>query len=166
MTNDSLSKMCDLWQQGSGEPPRFTPDELRHNMNKFERTIARRNLIEYLAAALVIGDLCLLCVDISDTHIAYWLRAYHSGHRLCGLPVAPQSFGASCSGGYGAAELCRFPACGASAPAGCSELRLVAGTCCHLYRACASSCSESFSSRCGSHRPRIGRFTQELPLQR
>jgi len=55
MTNDSLSKMSDLWQQGSGEPPRFSPDELRRNMNKFERTIARRNLSEYLAAALVIG---------------------------------------------------------------------------------------------------------------
>jgi quinol-cytochrome oxidoreductase complex cytochrome b subunit len=55
MTNDSVSRMCDVWQQGSGEPPRFNPDELRRKMNRFERTIARRNLGEYLAAALVIA---------------------------------------------------------------------------------------------------------------
>ena len=54
MTNDSVSKICAVWQS-TGEPSRFTPDELRLNMNKFERTIARRNLGEYLAAALVIA---------------------------------------------------------------------------------------------------------------
>jgi hypothetical protein len=55
MTNDSVSRMCDVWQRDSGEPPRFTPDELRRNMGKFERTIARRNLREYFAGAFVIA---------------------------------------------------------------------------------------------------------------
>jgi hypothetical protein len=52
-----------MWQQGSGEPPQFTPEEMHRNMNKFERTIARRNLVEYLAAALVIA-IFLYCVWI------------------------------------------------------------------------------------------------------
>jgi hypothetical protein len=55
MTNDSISRMCTVWQRDSGEPPRFTPDELRRNMGKFERTIARRNLREYFAGAFVIA---------------------------------------------------------------------------------------------------------------
>jgi hypothetical protein len=55
MTNDSVSKICEFWQQGSGEPSGFNGEELRERMNKFERTIRRRNLREYLAAALVVG---------------------------------------------------------------------------------------------------------------
>ena len=55
MTNHSVSRMCDVWRRDSGEPPRFTPDELRRNMGKFERTIARRNLREYFAGAFVIA---------------------------------------------------------------------------------------------------------------
>jgi hypothetical protein len=55
MTNDSDFRFCEMWQEGSGEPPRFTPEELRGRITRFERTIKRRNLREYLAAALVIG---------------------------------------------------------------------------------------------------------------
>jgi hypothetical protein len=54
MTNDSVSNLCHLWRQDSGEPPRFTPEELRSRARNFERTIGRRNLAEYIAAALVI----------------------------------------------------------------------------------------------------------------
>jgi len=55
MTNDSVSKICEFWQQGSHEPTRFNGEDLRSRMNKFERTIRRRNLREYVAAGLVIG---------------------------------------------------------------------------------------------------------------
>ena len=55
MTNDSLRNICNLWQQGSGEPPRFTPDDLRRRLTRFERTIRLRNLREYIAAAFVTG---------------------------------------------------------------------------------------------------------------
>jgi len=48
MINDSDSSFCEMWQQGSGEPPRFSPEEL-------QRTIKRRNLREYVAAALVLA---------------------------------------------------------------------------------------------------------------
>ena len=54
MTNDSVSKMCNLWQ-GSGEPSRFNPEEFPGRISKFQRTIKQRNLREYIAAALVIG---------------------------------------------------------------------------------------------------------------
>ena len=53
MTNDSVSKMCDLWQQSSNESRRFNQDDLRRGMSKFERTIRLRNLREYAAAGLV-----------------------------------------------------------------------------------------------------------------
>lgn len=49
------SEIRSLWQQPSGDPPRFTPEELRGRISKFETTIRRRNLREYLAAALVLG---------------------------------------------------------------------------------------------------------------
>jgi hypothetical protein len=55
MTNDSFLGICELWQKGSDEPPRFTPEELQNRMGRFERTIRRRNLREYIAAALVTG---------------------------------------------------------------------------------------------------------------
>jgi hypothetical protein len=55
MTKDSVSKICEFWQQGSHEPTRFNGEDLRSRMNKFERTIRRRNLREYVAAGLVIG---------------------------------------------------------------------------------------------------------------
>lgn len=55
MTNDSDSRMCALWQQGSGEPPRFNPEDLRDRISRFERTIKRRNLREYVAAVPVMG---------------------------------------------------------------------------------------------------------------
>lgn len=55
MTNNADVRMCNLWQQGSDEPPRFTPEELRDSISRFERTIRRRNLREYAAAALVMG---------------------------------------------------------------------------------------------------------------
>jgi len=55
MTNDSVSRICEFWQQGSGEPPRLNAEELHGRISKFERTITRRNLREYVAAALVIG---------------------------------------------------------------------------------------------------------------
>lgn len=54
MTTDPLSHICNTWQQSSGEPSRFTPEQLRGRISKFERTIGRRNLVEYIAAALVI----------------------------------------------------------------------------------------------------------------
>lgn len=55
MNNNGDFNICDLWQQGSGEPPRFTPEEFRGRMSGFERTIRRRNMREYAAAALVMG---------------------------------------------------------------------------------------------------------------
>ena len=54
MTKDSDFRFCEMWQQDSGEPPRFTPEELHGRITKFERTIKRRNLREYIAAVLVI----------------------------------------------------------------------------------------------------------------
>ena len=61
MTHDSLSKLCDLWQQTPDESPRFTPEQLRGRISKFERTIGRRNLVEYIAAALVIVLFAYYC---------------------------------------------------------------------------------------------------------
>ncbi|WP_109489160.1 hypothetical protein [Occallatibacter savannae] len=55
MTNDFDSRIRGLWQQPSGEPPRFTPEELRRRVASFERVVRHRNLREYLAAAAVIG---------------------------------------------------------------------------------------------------------------
>ncbi len=55
MTSNGDFNICDLWQHGSGEAPRFTPDDLRASISKLERAITRRNLREYLAAALVLG---------------------------------------------------------------------------------------------------------------
>ena len=55
MTNDDHFEICDLWQQSSGEPPRFNPEEFRDTIKRFERRIRRRNLGEYAAAALVMG---------------------------------------------------------------------------------------------------------------
>lgn len=49
------SEIRSLWQQPSGEPPRFAPEELRRKISKFERTIRRRNLREYVAAAFVLS---------------------------------------------------------------------------------------------------------------
>jgi hypothetical protein len=54
MTNESISSMCDLWQSQPGERLRVSPEDLQRRMSKFERTIARRNLLEYVAAAFVI----------------------------------------------------------------------------------------------------------------
>lgn len=54
MTNESISNMCDLWQSQPGEPRRFSPEDLRSKASKFERTIARRNMREYVAAGVVI----------------------------------------------------------------------------------------------------------------
>ncbi|HEX8926572.1 MAG TPA: hypothetical protein VF786_12315 [Terriglobales bacterium] len=55
MTHNDDFNISDLWQQNSGQPPRFTPEELRTRVTRFERTIRHRNLREYAAAALVIG---------------------------------------------------------------------------------------------------------------
>jgi len=49
------SDLLNAWQQLPGEPPRFTPEELRGRISKFERTILRRNLREYFAAAFVLA---------------------------------------------------------------------------------------------------------------
>lgn len=49
------SEIRSLWQQPSGEPPRFAPEELRRKISKFEQTIRRRNLREYVAAAFVLS---------------------------------------------------------------------------------------------------------------
>ena len=49
------SDLRNAWQQLPGEPPHFTPEELRSRISNFERTIRRRNLREYLAAAFVLG---------------------------------------------------------------------------------------------------------------
>jgi len=61
MTTDPLSHICNTWQRSSGEPPRFTPEQLRGRISKFERTIGRRNLVEYIAAALVIVLFAYYC---------------------------------------------------------------------------------------------------------
>lgn len=55
MTNDADTRICQLWQQGFNEPPRFTPEDLRGRASRFERTVWRRNLREYIAAAVVVG---------------------------------------------------------------------------------------------------------------
>lgn len=55
MTHNDDSNISDLWQQNSGQPPHFTPEELRARTSRFERTIRRRNLREYIAAAFVLG---------------------------------------------------------------------------------------------------------------
>ena len=55
MTKESIANMCDLWQSQPGERLRLSPEDLQRRMSKFERTIARRNLLEYVAAAFVIA---------------------------------------------------------------------------------------------------------------
>jgi len=61
MTNDFVSSLCDLWQKDPDNSPRFTPDELQNRMSRYERSIRRRNLREYLAAGFVAGIFAYYC---------------------------------------------------------------------------------------------------------
>jgi hypothetical protein len=44
-----------LWQNQPTEPPKISPEELRHKMNKFERRIFLRNIREYAAGVFVVA---------------------------------------------------------------------------------------------------------------
>jgi len=44
-----------LWQNQPAEPPKISPEQLRHTMNKFERRIFLRNAREYAAGVFVIA---------------------------------------------------------------------------------------------------------------
>lgn len=55
MNHESASaSLGNLWQGQPTEPARISPEDFRGRMQKFERTIAWRNIGEYLASAIVV----------------------------------------------------------------------------------------------------------------
>lgn len=55
MNHESTSAgFSNLWQGQPTEPTRMSPEDFRNRMRKFERTIARRNIGEYVASTFVV----------------------------------------------------------------------------------------------------------------
>ncbi len=102
MTNHNTLKSLWASQTPSMEP--LTPDELRKQARKFRGQIARRNIIEYVAAALVIAVFGAFCVFFPDTPsrigagliIAGTLYVVWSLHKRAGAEPQSSADAASC----------------------------------------------------------------------